>query len=160
MPSPPSPTLYLNNLNDHVNKEELRTQLYALFTTHGKIIDIVASKTQKMRGQAFLVFADLAAATAAMRACEGMIFYDKPLRIDYAKSKSYATLRKEDPNFVPPTSVHANALSQQQQNGKRPHDGDYADAEPSAKREKADESDEEMEIEDDDDSAPQSKPLS
>lgn len=79
MPSPPSPTLYLNNLNDHVNKEELRTQLYALFTTHGKIIDIVASKTQKMRGQAFLVFADLAAATAAMRACEGMIFYDKPL---------------------------------------------------------------------------------
>lgn len=83
-----------------------------------------------------------------------------PQRIDYAKSKSYATLRKEDPNFVPPTSVHANALAQAQQNGKRPHDGDYADAEPSAKREKADESDEEMEIEDDDDSAPQSKPLS
>ncbi len=75
----PNTTLYLNNLNDKINKEELRTQLYALFTTYGKIIDVIASKSPKMRGQAFLVFTDLAAATSAMRACEGMVFYDKPL---------------------------------------------------------------------------------
>ncbi len=75
----PNPTLYINNLNEKINKEELRHQLYALFTTHGKIIDIVALKTEKMRGQAFLVFSDLAGATAAMRACDGMIFYEKPL---------------------------------------------------------------------------------
>ena len=75
----PNPTLYINNLNDKVNKDELRSQLYALFTTYGKIIDIVASKSQHMRGQAFLVFTDLAGATSAMRACEGMVFYDKPL---------------------------------------------------------------------------------
>ena len=75
----PNTTLYINNLNDKVNKEELRTQLYALFTSYGKIIDIVASKSQRMRGQAFLVFTDLAGATSAMRACEGMMFYDKPL---------------------------------------------------------------------------------
>jgi hypothetical protein len=75
----PNTTLYVNNLNDKVNKEELRLQLFALFTTYGKIIDIVASKSQQMRGQAFLVFTDLAGATSAMRACEGMDFYDKPL---------------------------------------------------------------------------------
>lgn len=75
----PNPTLYVNNLNDKITKDELKSQLYALFTTYGKIIDIVASKSEKMRGQAFLVFSDLAGATAAMRACEGMIFYDKPL---------------------------------------------------------------------------------
>lgn len=75
----PNTTLYVNNLNDKVNKEELRIQLYALFTSYGKIIDIVASKSQQMRGQAFLVFTDLAGATSAMRACEGMMFYDKPL---------------------------------------------------------------------------------
>lgn len=79
----PNPTLYINNLNDKVHKEELRLQLYALFTTHGKIIDIIASKSQRMRGQAFLVFTDLAGATAAMRACEGMIFYDKPMVATY-----------------------------------------------------------------------------
>lgn len=75
----PNTTLYLNNLNDKVNKDELRSQLFALFTTYGKIIDIVASKSQRMRGQAFLVFTDLAGATSALRACEGMVFYDKPL---------------------------------------------------------------------------------
>ena len=75
----PNTTLYINNLNDKINKEELRTQLYALFATHGKVIDVVATKSPKMRGQAFLVFADLAGATAAMRACAGMTFYDKPL---------------------------------------------------------------------------------
>jgi U2 small nuclear ribonucleoprotein B'' len=77
----PNTTLYVNNLNDQLTKEELRTQLYALFTTYGKVIDVVAMKGPKMKGQAFLVFSELAAATAAMRACEGMVFYDKPMVI-------------------------------------------------------------------------------
>jgi U2 small nuclear ribonucleoprotein B'' len=75
----PNTTLYINNLNDKVNKNEIRSQLYALFTTYGKLIDVVATKTPKMRGQAFLVFTDLPSATAALRACDGMIFYNKPL---------------------------------------------------------------------------------
>lgn len=79
MSNQPNTTLYINNLNDHVNKEELRSQLYALFATYGKIIDVVASKRPGMRGQAFLVFTDLAGATSALRACEGMVFYDKPM---------------------------------------------------------------------------------
>src|SRR5882762_1590531 len=79
MSNQPNTTLYINNLNDQVNKDELRSQLYALFTTYGKIIDVVASKGAKKRGQAFLVFTDLAGATSALRACEGMVFYDKPM---------------------------------------------------------------------------------
>ncbi|KAF8913850.1 hypothetical protein CPB84DRAFT_1956662 [Gymnopilus junonius] len=142
----PNTTLYINNLNDKINKEELKIQLYVLFSTYGKIIDVVASKSQKMRGQAFLVFTDLAGATSAMRACEGMTFYDKPMHIDYAKSKSYATLRVEDSDFVPPTAANASSLIAQ--NGKRHRDGDAGDSGRQAKREKADDSDEEMEIED------------
>src|SRR5260221_14452170 len=75
----PNTTLYINNLKDKVSKDELKLQLFVLFATYGKVIDIVASKSRKMRGQAFLVFTDLASATSAMRACEGMMFYDKPL---------------------------------------------------------------------------------
>ncbi|KAH7908495.1 hypothetical protein BJ138DRAFT_1174154 [Hygrophoropsis aurantiaca] len=163
--SQPNTTLYINNLNDKVNKEELRLQLYALFTTYGKVIDIIASKGPKMKGQAFLVFTDLAAATTAMRACEGMVFYDKPLRINYAKSKSYATSRREDPNFVPPTSIHA------RQNApptgkitistidKRQRDEDTADGQPQPKRERSEEedSDEEMEIDDDEETGQQAR---
>ncbi|KAF8639435.1 hypothetical protein AX16_010290 [Volvariella volvacea WC 439] len=148
----PCPTLYINNLNDKVNKDELRTQLYALFTTYGKIIDIIASKNQRMRGQAFLVFSDLAGATAAMRACEGMVFYDKPMHIDYAKTKSYATLKREDPNFVPPTSVHASSLlNQKLEKRLREDDADGR----AVKREKGDDEEEEMEIDDEDESTPQ-----
>ncbi|KAI0306886.1 hypothetical protein B0F90DRAFT_1665254 [Multifurca ochricompacta] len=105
----PNTTLYINNLNDKINKEEIRSQLYALFTSYGKLIDVVATKTPKMRGQAFLVFTDLASATAAFRACDGMIFYDKPIHISYAKSKSYATLRREDPNFISPNLANASS---------------------------------------------------
>ncbi|KAJ7047424.1 hypothetical protein C8F04DRAFT_936206 [Mycena alexandri] len=146
----PNTTLYINNLNDKVNKEELRSQLYALFTTYGKIIDVIASKSQRMRGQAFLVFSDLAGATTAMRACEGMVFYDKPLHIDYAKTKSYATSRKEDPSFVPPTSANASALLMQQGRAdkKRQREEEATEGERKAKRDKADDDDEEMEIDD------------
>ena len=75
----PNTTLYIKNLNDKVKKDELRAQLFALFTTYGRIIDVVALKGPKMKGQAFVVFTDLAGATAAMRGCEGMVFYDKPM---------------------------------------------------------------------------------
>ncbi|KAF5393782.1 hypothetical protein D9757_000070 [Collybiopsis confluens] len=146
----PNSTLYVNNLNDKVHKDELRLQLLALFTTYGKVVDIVASKSPKMRGQAFLVFSDLASATTAMRACEGMVFYDKPLRIDYAKTKSYATSRKDDPNFVPPGAANASALVKNGTlgNDKKRQRDDTDEADRQSKRDRA-ESDDEMEIDDD-----------
>ncbi|EJD48612.1 RNA-binding domain-containing protein [Auricularia subglabra TFB-10046 SS5] len=152
----PTPTLYVHNLNDKVKTSELRSQLYALFSTYGRVIDVVASKSPKMRGQAFLVFADLAAATTAMRACAGMSFYDKPLRIEYSRTKSYATVRQEDPNFVSPSLAKAKkapAPATKLNGGeKRPRDSDEADAQREAKRGKADDGDEdEMEIEEDED---------
>ena len=74
-------------------------------------------------------------------------------RITYAKTKSYATLSREDPNFVPPNVNASNAAAQ---NAKRSREDDKGD-ERQAKREKSDESsDEEMEIEDDDDAPAQS----
>ncbi|KAH9849966.1 RNA-binding domain-containing protein [Lenzites betulinus] len=155
----PNTSLYIKNLNDKVKKEELRAQLFALFTTYGRILDVVALKGPKMKGQAFVVFSDLAGATAALRGCEGMVFYDKPMHIEYAKTKSYATLRREDPSFVPPTSIHLkNAPNARALNGseKRQRDDRMDEDARESKREKTDNSDddgEEMEIEDDDDVA-------
>ena len=53
--------------------------LYALFSQHGQIIDLVALKTPKTRGQAFIVYKELASAVAAMRALQGYPFFDKSL---------------------------------------------------------------------------------
>lgn len=58
---------------------ELRAQLYYLFSPYGKVIDVVAQKGPKKRGQAFVVFRDLAGATSAMRSLDGELFYDKKM---------------------------------------------------------------------------------
>ncbi|XP_035024129.1 U2 small nuclear ribonucleoprotein B'' isoform X1 [Hippoglossus stenolepis] len=84
----PNHTIYINNINDKVKKEELKRSLYALFSQFGQIIEIVASKTMNMRGQAFVVFKELAGATNALRQLQGFPFYNKPMRIQYAKTDS------------------------------------------------------------------------
>jgi RNA recognition motif-containing protein len=50
-----------------------------MFSQFGTVLDVVASKTLKMRGQAFVVFKDVASATNAMRQCQKFPFYDKPM---------------------------------------------------------------------------------
>lgn len=58
---------------------ELKKSLYAIFSQFGPILDIVALKTLKMRGQAFVVFKDISSATNALRSMQGFPFYDKPM---------------------------------------------------------------------------------
>uniref|UniRef100_A0A3B4EBV3 RRM domain-containing protein n=1 Tax=Pygocentrus nattereri TaxID=42514 RepID=A0A3B4EBV3_PYGNA len=84
----PNHTIYINNVNDKIKKEELKRSLYALFSQFGQIVEIVALKTMKMRGQAFVVFKELSAATNALRQLQGFPFYNKPMRIQYAKTDS------------------------------------------------------------------------
>ncbi|KAK9452320.1 uncharacterized protein V1518DRAFT_410914 [Limtongia smithiae] len=100
----PSQTLYVNNLNDKIKKDELRLCLYTLFTTYGNILDVVALKNKKMRGQAHIVFGDVASATFALRALQGINFLGKELRISFAKSKSNA-VAKMDGTYRLPQSV-------------------------------------------------------
>jgi U2 small nuclear ribonucleoprotein B'' len=75
----PSATLYVKNIPSKIKKEELRRQLYCLFSTYGKILDVVATRAQGMRCQAFVVFQDLASSTAALRGLEGFSFYESSL---------------------------------------------------------------------------------
>ncbi|XP_065901052.1 U1 small nuclear ribonucleoprotein A-like [Dysidea avara] len=93
MEYPPRPTIYINNLNEKVKKEELKKSLYAVFSQFGVILDIVALKTLKMRGQAFVVFKDISSATQAKNSMQGFPFYNKPMRIAFAKGKSDATAK-------------------------------------------------------------------
>lgn len=84
----PNNTIYINNLNEKIKKEELKKSLYAIFSQFGQIVDIVALKTLKMRGQAFVIFKEIQSSTNALRSMQGFPFYDKPMRIQYAKSDS------------------------------------------------------------------------
>nr|XP_002132163.1 U1 small nuclear ribonucleoprotein A-like [Ciona intestinalis] len=84
----PTHTIYANNLNEKIKKEELKKSLYAIFSQFGQILDIVAMKTLKMRGQAFVIFKEISSATNALRSMQGFPFYDKPMRLAYSKKDS------------------------------------------------------------------------
>ena len=76
---PPNQSLYISNLNDKLRKDDLRLSLYTLFSTYGVVLDVVALKTKKMRGQAHVAFRDIGTATLAMRGCQGMRFFGKEM---------------------------------------------------------------------------------
>jgi len=103
----PNHTIYINNLNEKIKKDELKKSLYAIFSQFGQIMDIVALKTLKMRGQAFVIFKEIASATNALRTMQGFPFYDKPMRIAYSKMDSDVIAKikgtfKERPKKIKP----------------------------------------------------------
>ncbi|RXI04121.1 hypothetical protein DVH24_038395 [Malus domestica] len=85
---PPNQTIYIKNLNEKIKKEELKRSLYCLFSQYGRILDVVALKTPRLRGQAWVAFLEVASASNAVRQMQNFPFYDKPMRIQYAKTKS------------------------------------------------------------------------
>lgn len=85
---PPNQTLYINGLNEKVKIPELKCLLLELFASYGEVIDVVAAGSLKRKGQAFVIFRDISCATNALRALNGFVFMDKPMRIVYSRTKS------------------------------------------------------------------------
>ncbi|KAF6982702.1 hypothetical protein CFC21_001053 [Triticum aestivum] len=96
----PNVTIYINNLNEKIKLEALKKSLNAVFSQFGKIIEVLAFKTLKHKGQAWVVFEDVASATEALKRMQDFPFYDKPMKIQYAKTKS-DVVAKADGTFVP-----------------------------------------------------------
>ncbi|EHB15071.1 U1 small nuclear ribonucleoprotein A [Heterocephalus glaber] len=86
--SHPNHTVSINNLNEKIKEDELKKSLYAIFSQFGHILDILVSRSLKMRGQALVIFKEVSSATNALRSMQGFPFYDKPMRIQYAKANS------------------------------------------------------------------------
>ena len=99
-PAPPGQTVYVNNLNEKVRPSELRTSLYALFSPLGRVLDVVAQRSLRARGQAWVVFESQAMAEAAVVRLQGTPFYGKPMRVQFARGKSDAVARAQG-TFVP-----------------------------------------------------------
>ncbi|KAF2405182.1 RNA-binding domain-containing protein [Trichodelitschia bisporula] len=110
---PPNQTLYVKNLPDSLKKPDLRRNLYMLFSTFGPILDIIALKTMKMRGQAHIVFRDVQCAAQAMRALNGFEFFGKEMKVQYARSKSQ-TVAKLDGTFKIPAAAAVQTTELQQ----------------------------------------------
>mmetsp|Transcript_8916 Transcript_8916/g.26771 ORF Transcript_8916/g.26771 Transcript_8916/m.26771 type:complete len:217 (-) Transcript_8916:47-697(-) len=96
----PNQTVYINNLNEKIKKDALKKSLYSVFSQFGKIVEVTCCIGLRLRGQAWVVFADVGSATNALRQMQGFPFYDKPMRIAFAKAKS-DVIAKADGSFKP-----------------------------------------------------------
>jgi hypothetical protein len=57
----------------------LKKSLHAVFSQFGKILEVLAFKTLKLKGQAWVIFEDVTSASNALRQMQGFPFYDKPM---------------------------------------------------------------------------------
>lgn len=97
----PNQTLYVNNLNERLNRDELVKALKHVFGQFGRILDVICyTKIKAAKGQAFIVFDEITSATKALHEMNNFLFYHKPLRVSYAKTKS-DVIAKRDGTFRP-----------------------------------------------------------
>lgn len=64
-----------------------------IFSEYGHVIDLVAKRNLKAKGQAFIVFDSTEAAETAIKEVQGFELYDKPMVLDFARSRSDAIVR-------------------------------------------------------------------
>jgi len=120
-PPVPRPTLFVGNIHYRICIDQLKASLYELFSTYGEVIDLIASKVQGPKnkiGSAFIVYADISQATAALRALKDFPFYSRPLRIQYAKTTSDATAIR-DGTYKPRKVIKIEAKDGKEEKKKR-----------------------------------------
>ncbi|KAE8165313.1 tubulin folding cofactor D C terminal-domain-containing protein [Aspergillus tamarii] len=90
-----SPKLHVRNLEERVKVDQLKEALQEIFSEYGNIIDIVAKTNLKAKGQAFIVFDSVESASNAIDEINGFDLFDKPMVLDFAKTRSDATVLRE-----------------------------------------------------------------
>ncbi|KAI9886271.1 MAG: hypothetical protein M1823_001942 [Watsoniomyces obsoletus] len=89
----PSPTVYVRNLEESVKIDHMKEALHEIFSEYGNVVDLVAKKNLKAKGQAFVVFDTVEAAERAITEVQGFELFEKPMVLDYARTKSDATVK-------------------------------------------------------------------
>ena len=75
----PVPTLYVRNLNDKIKMQEMRINIYLLFSTFGEISQVRMRETMQLRGQAFVVFKEQMSADRAKLELQGFMMFGKQI---------------------------------------------------------------------------------
>jgi len=89
-------TLYIQNLNEKVKPLVMKATLKGLFKSYGEVLDVVAHSNMRMRGQAFVSFANVESAKKALKDVQRFPLYSKPMQISFAKTRSDAVVEKLD----------------------------------------------------------------
>ncbi|KAK8219321.1 hypothetical protein M8818_001055 [Zalaria obscura] len=93
--SPARNATFVKNLEESVKIPALIEALREVFEEYGTIVDIVAKKSLKRKGQAFIVFDSADSAENAIDEVNGFELFGKQMHLDFAKTKSDATVKRE-----------------------------------------------------------------
>mmetsp|Transcript_12632 Transcript_12632/g.19560 ORF Transcript_12632/g.19560 Transcript_12632/m.19560 type:complete len:206 (-) Transcript_12632:131-748(-) len=96
----PNPTLYVSNIDWKIKKPLLRRALHSLFTRHGKLLEIITLRSERLRGQAWVIMETVQGATASLQAENGTSFFGRDIKIAYANETS-DRIAKRDGTYVP-----------------------------------------------------------
>ncbi|USW57285.1 Putative RNA recognition motif domain, nucleotide-binding alpha-beta plait domain superfamily [Septoria linicola] len=93
----PNATIYVRNLDEKTKIPELVATLREIFTgLGGNVVDIIAKKSIKRKGQAFVVFETVEEAQEALEAFQDFELLGRNMELAFAKTKSDATVVRED----------------------------------------------------------------
>ena len=70
--------------------------LRELFEEYGTIVDIIAKKNIKAKGQAFIVYDSVESAQEALDELQGFELHGREIELAFAKTRSDATVKRED----------------------------------------------------------------
>ncbi|KOS20635.1 U1 small nuclear ribonucleoprotein A [Escovopsis weberi] len=84
----PISTVYVQNLEERVKPEVLTNALKTIFSEFGNVVDIVAKRNLKAKGQAFIIFDKPESANEAIEEVQGFELFGKPMRTALAKTRS------------------------------------------------------------------------
>ncbi|KAJ3505126.1 hypothetical protein NLJ89_g7577 [Agrocybe chaxingu] len=102
----PCETLYIQNLNEKIKPDVLKTSLRGLFKVYGEVLDVVAHNNLRMRGQAFVSFSNAETAAKAMKDVQRFPLYSKPMQISFARTRSDAVVKKLDADHYDQHKAH------------------------------------------------------
>lgn len=85
-------SVYVQNLEERVKLEALTEALRTIFSEFGSVIDIVAKKNLRAKGQAFVVFENPESARDAIEEIDGFELFGKPMKLAIARTRSDKTV--------------------------------------------------------------------
>ncbi|KAF4943098.1 hypothetical protein FSARC_15050, partial [Fusarium sarcochroum] len=88
----PISTVYVQNLEERVKLESLIDALRTIFSEFGNVVDVVAKKNLRAKGQAFIVFDNPESAQDAIEEIDEFELFGKPMKLALARSRSDKTI--------------------------------------------------------------------
>ncbi|KYK56709.1 small nuclear ribonucleoprotein [Drechmeria coniospora] len=88
-------TVYVQNLEERVKITPITEALKVLFSEFGLVVDIIAKRNLRAKGQAFVVFANPDDAATAIEDAQSFELFGKPMRLSIARTPSDKTIESK-----------------------------------------------------------------